>query len=280
VQLCPEAQAAIISYLASPAMDPGLYSLIDIGAWTTDVSFFRRPELQFQNDGILTLEYYAAASHRVAVNDIDERTLHGLTAHWNLQRGAMKEQLRTTPPLHVSTLRAQREKGQFSKLDFLINRTRQWPPESILHSARRSVRDDILACFRDTLIEARSKELSQSVWQEIDLPQRGRPETYRQRRGPVRGKLNIFVVGGGAAERVLWCDTATNTPVARSIQLLPSLELTNTTAGEVGPTFTVALGLAIPSALWPRVFLPSGVPPVPPRPIRERPTFEDLGYGQ
>lgn len=250
VQLCPEAQAAIISYLASPAMEPGLYCLIDIGAWTTDISFFRRVKLQFTDDGTLTLEYYAAASHRVAVNDIDERTLQGLMVHWRLEAA---EQIRTTP-----SLRAQREKGQFGKHDFLIGGTHQRPPESILHSARESVRAKILACFRETIQEARRKEPFESAW----------------------NKLRIFVVGGGAAERVLWRDIARDTPVARSIDLLPSLELSKTTAGEVGPTYAVALGLAIPSALWPRVFLPSAVPPVLPRPIRERPSFEDLGYGK
>jgi hypothetical protein len=182
--------------------------------------------------------------------------------------------------LHVSTLRPQREKGQFGNQDFLIKGTRLYPPESILQSARESVRDEILARFRGTLREASRKEPAESVWREIHLTQRGRAETYREHRGPAQGKLKIFVVGGGAAERVLWHDIRTNVDVARSIDLLPSLELSKTTAGEVGPTFAVALGLAIPSALWPRVFLPSEVPPVPPRPVRERPTFEDLGYGK
>lgn len=45
VQLCTEAGAAIVSCLASPDMLPGMYGLIDVGAWTTDISFFRRVEL-------------------------------------------------------------------------------------------------------------------------------------------------------------------------------------------------------------------------------------------
>ena len=41
VQLCPETTAATISHANSPRPQTGLYGLVDVGAWTTDIQFFR-----------------------------------------------------------------------------------------------------------------------------------------------------------------------------------------------------------------------------------------------
>lgn len=249
VQYCPEAQAAIISHLASPEMGPGLYGLIDVGAWTTDVSFFRRVQLVVSDDGILTLEYYAADSHRVAVNDIDELVVRELRD----RVGSAAEHIVSL----LAAVRGQREEGTFGVAS--LDGAGDPPSAEILSTARNAVAARVLKEFRRTLQAARTKEIRLSEWE---------------------GKLQLFVVGGGAAETSLWIGIGSNTPVAVGIRALPSSELSHDVPVEVGPRFAVAVGLAIPSALWPRVFLPSSIPPAMPPPVKRLPSFEDLGYGK
>jgi len=63
----PETHAAITGYLVLPQSENGLYGVVDIGAGTTDVSYF-----WLQKDTRDTKAwYYAAGSRRVGMDDID-----------------------------------------------------------------------------------------------------------------------------------------------------------------------------------------------------------------
>ena len=248
VHLCTEAGAAVFACRTSLDLAPGMYGLIDIGAWTTDISFFRQVALRFTNDGLSTIEFYAAGTYRVAVNEVDERTLRGLFELWDLQE---LEQQEGQPPLCVTIVRSQRETNQFGRVLFEIEKIRRSPTDATLQFARECVRERVLDGVRKTLIQAREKERSESAYQ----------------------GLRIFVTGGGIRERILWEDIRPEIRLAQSIEVLPLLQFESVVPADVAQRFTIAAGLAVPLALWDRIFLPSQVEPVRPRPVREWTTF-------
>ena len=170
-----------------------MYGLIDIGAWTTDISFFRQVALRFTNDGLSTIEFYAAGTYRVAVNEVDERTLRGLFELWDLQE---LEQQEGEVPLRVTIVRSQRETNQFGRVLFDREKIRRSPTDATLQFARECVRERVLDGVRKTLIQAREKERSESAYQ----------------------GLRIFVTGGGIRERILWEDIRPEIRLAQSIR--------------------------------------------------------------
>ena len=50
-----------------------MYVLVDIGAWTTDISFFRLTDVSTFSEGIRTAAFYKAETHRVAAGRIDQK---------------------------------------------------------------------------------------------------------------------------------------------------------------------------------------------------------------
>lgn len=69
----PETHAAITAYALLPQSEKGLYAIVDIGAGTTDVSFF-----WLQKDEATTAAwYYAAGTESVGMDDVD-RALVGV----------------------------------------------------------------------------------------------------------------------------------------------------------------------------------------------------------
>ncbi|MGE4095876.1 MAG: hypothetical protein AB7G75_34115 [Candidatus Binatia bacterium] len=248
VQLCTEAGAAVMACRASLDLTPGMYGLIDIGAWTTDISFFRHVALKVTNDGLSSIEFYAAGTYRVAVNEVDERTLRGLFELWDLQQSEQQER---RPPLCVATVRVQRETQQFGMEWFEIEKRQRTPTNATLQFARECVRERVLDGVLKTLRQAREKERSASAFQ----------------------GLRIFVIGGGSRERILWEDIQREIPLVQSIEVLPLLQFESPVPADVAQRLTIAAGLAVPLALWDRIFLPSQVEPVRPRPARDWITF-------
>jgi len=199
------------------------------------------------------VEFYASGTDRVAVNDVDDRTLRGLFDLWDL---SLTNEVQGDPPLSVTTVRLQREANKFGEKKFFVDKTDRIPTMATLQFARECVRERILAGFRRPLKEASKKERSASAFS-------GFP---------------IFVTGGGSTERVLWVDIAEQTPVAGSIKELRPLGLVGGVPDGIGQRCVVAAGLAVPCALWPRIFMPSQVEQVPPKLPRDRPDSEELGY--
>ena len=62
----PETHAAITGYALLPQSKPGLYGIVDVGAGTTDVSFF-----WLQKNEVTAASYYAAGSRRIGMDDVD-----------------------------------------------------------------------------------------------------------------------------------------------------------------------------------------------------------------
>jgi len=75
--LRPELGAAMLWGFKSPAIAPGLYSCVDVGAWTTDVSFFRihsRARDEDFEEGVekYGIAFYGGASRPPGMNFVDE----------------------------------------------------------------------------------------------------------------------------------------------------------------------------------------------------------------
>lgn len=68
----PEAHAAMAGFLLLPESEPGLYGLLDIGAGTTDVSFFWFQKNQTETSA----SYYATGTTQLGMDDVD-RSLAG-----------------------------------------------------------------------------------------------------------------------------------------------------------------------------------------------------------
>ncbi len=258
-QIRPEAEAAMISHLVSPDTAQGLYGIVDVGAWTTDVSIFRLTDLSGQQHaGDRTVEYYAACSHRGALNKVDEEVCGGLLAG-GLTASRMSS---------IDDVRRIREHNSSGGGDA----SSRWPTEvvQLLGSARTNLAQEILGAFRMVLKAASGKALDQSHWMKMQHPTPGKPHTYSDT--APRGQLSVVVVGGGAKEPSVW-KRLNEVQVAREVKALDVFGLVDGLPGDVGVRYAVAQGLAFPAALWPRSFGPSKVPPFA-RP-RRRP-FRDL----
>ncbi len=75
-----EAEAGLLWIYRSPLVGEGLYGCVDVGAGTTDVSFFRIRERYEGNTWVKdALGFYSAASSPPAMNELDDRlaTIHG-----------------------------------------------------------------------------------------------------------------------------------------------------------------------------------------------------------
>ena len=51
VELCSESSANVAGYFLSPDAPLGQYSIVDIGAWTTEISFFRLTDVERKTTG-------------------------------------------------------------------------------------------------------------------------------------------------------------------------------------------------------------------------------------
>lgn len=264
VQLCPEAEAAMISYLVSPATPEGPYGIVDIGAWTTDMSVFRLTDLISDAHAGRSVEYYAASSERVALNTVDESVTR------TLRESEAQDVATDEPPIDMETVRFWREASRgpnaqvvFEKAPSLVD---------FFNRTCESVGEEILAAFRRVLAEVKTKApLTHFV--EEQRAQVGRADTYKS--VPPRRKLYMYVVGGGALEPALWEPISTSALVA-AIEPLPPLYLSRKLTGDLEGRFSVALGLAYPRMLWPASFGPSATPPFPRQRVRYRPDLDDM----
>lgn len=249
VELCAESAATVAGYAMSPEIEEGLYALVDIGAWTTEVSFFRFTEVNRRETGRATRAFYAARSHRVAAGLIDERCLE------NLRR--LYEDVGSDGDDPVAWIRVQREAGTFGTVehDFRTKHRAAAPRSSALAFARDLVAEELGRCFIRTQHEAFEKEKRESLW---------------------KGSLRVLVSGGGSNEAVLRDGIRSTFIKERQVVPVPAdIQL----PGEDTDyrRFLVAYGLAQSSARWPDDLFPDKVLPVT-FGRRKRPTPEDLGY--
>ena len=251
VELCPEGGAGIAGFALAPEMDEGLYCLVDIGAWTTEISFFRFSDVGIEQSGVPLRAFYASRSHRVAANQIDDRCREYLLT--------LYPHMDVDEPGLVEGLRNQRERRVFGEasLEPFLSKPQDVPKNSPLQLAQDVVAEGIFRSFTATLREAFDKEKSAPTWQ---------------------GNLRLLYAGGGSKDPVLhrridhgFIKGVEDVPPPRDLIGLPRVDDYR--------HFLVAYGLSHGSVRWPRDLLPSRTLPLKPR-VRKQPSFEELGFGR
>lgn len=251
VELCAESAAIVAGYAMSPEMEEGQYAVVDIGAWTTEMSFFRFSESGRLMTGRPLRAFHAARSHRIAANQVDDRCHGNLCEMYEADRG---------PDLALTeTIRGQRERSRFGVEPIpLTGRPGPVTPRaSALRFAQDVVAESLALRFQQTLAEAYEMERFESLW---------------------RGQLRVLLAGGGSLDEVLRSGIRHSFVVDVRVVPAPS-DLVGLPDEDDYRRFLVAYGLAHGSARWPRDLLPSQTLPFRPR-SRSMTTFEELGYGQ
>ena len=254
VELCSESSAAVVGYALSPDMTKGQYAVVDIGAWTTEVAFFRFTDVARKATGKFTLAFHAARSHRVAAGQVDERCCENVRL---LYRDARE----TNGPL-PDIVREHREQALFGKqplpLRVVGDRRDIVPRESAIRFARDVVAREIQACFRETLGKAYDKEKQESQW---------------------CGQVHVLLAGGGSIDEVL-CGGAAHDNFVVDSRVVPAPgDLLGLSPDDDYRRFLIAYGLAHGRARWPHELLPSATLPIR-LPQRKRPSSEELGYDE
>ncbi len=249
IEVCAESSANVAGYALRPDVEEGLYAVVDIGAWTTEVAFFRLTDVAMKTIGKRRLAFYAGRSHRVATGKIDELCAKRVREKYSCANLASAV---------MDVIREEREKG--SNVDFVLPvgpGGQEIPvPGSFLADARDAVAKELRCCFVTTLREAFQKEKQEEEWKQ---------------------QLRVLLAGGGSFDdqlgrsvhhRFVWNSRVVPTP--SNIEGLPN--------NDDSRRFLVAYGLANGQARWPDEMRPSEVEPSETPTMGPRPTSEDLGY--
>ncbi|MBP9019572.1 MAG: hypothetical protein KBG04_07130 [Bacteroidales bacterium] len=241
VQIAPESSAAIVSYVNSAKSQTGLYSIVDIGAWTTDVSFFRLTDINMQEVGVPRLSFYAAEVLRKATNAIDEKIIHALMEYSGLN--SIKKFLQNDL---LSFIRSKREAGVLpgATVEF---RTRNGTvssieiPNCIVDYSRFVITEGVRRGFTETFKEARKKEKPPDIWRNFTL----------------------FMTGGGSYEELFIEKICKKyeyfKPKVRS-DILNFYTLEDNEDSKISKRLAVAAGLSYPLGMWPEQLHPTQVP--------------------
>jgi hypothetical protein len=242
----PEAIAAVHAYCKLPQTEDGLYALIDVGAGTTNVSFFR-----FSRDFPKPVAFYASHTDIVGADDIDLALLAGL-------------------------------KGKYSK----IGQASVPATRSLLHDirlAKQQMKDGILEISQDVAlsageVRAASSPVIERIWRVYETAFR---RAYAKEKFASRwSMLNLVFVGGGSlfpgvVERLKRKPDSIVSRIGMKPWDLPrDLKMQKQSSDhelKIGlPFLAVGLGLSYPkidiSDYWP----PEAVNPIGPRPVMDR----------
>jgi hypothetical protein len=249
VHYCFEGGAALLSFVTRPDVEDGLYGLVDIGAWTTDIAFFHLGTPN-RSDPMPAVHLYATASHRVAVNAVDQRAHAALVELWDLEPHQAAH-------FGLTAVREARERGRFGDVVRLGSRDQVYSVAA-LDFARACVGSRLKSRVLATLKEASRKQPDAHDW----------------------GGLSVFVVGGGIEEPTLWAELHDGRTVIHSVSPLTGYAPDGMKGSQLALRFCVAAGLAFPEPMWAQVFRPSEVTSFEPMPRRYLPTVDDLGIGE
>lgn len=257
----PETLAAIVAYVNSPVADEGLYGIVDVGAGTTDISFFRlsflgeerRPRAAFYHD----------QSTPVGADLVDHTLLRMISTNDASAFDQRAESSRLLQAIRLAKETLGREvEVTLSALDGCPVLTREQ-----LNHAASSLGDRIAEARAQTWRRAFLKEMPLSRWRE----------------------LHLFYAGGGARLSAIQNRLGaplhpTLPPVSVSkVYLGDAGRLLEASGRGVGPDdadlLIVAYGLSFSRVEFPDYFLPGSVEPFRPAPPRKGPPLpEDLGY--
>lgn len=243
VQLCPETSAAIVSFIKSPEALEGLYGIMDIGAWTTDISFFRLTDIEIQETGVRKLVFYSADVCDIATNAIDIAIIKYILERWCIQTLSQIE----NENLFV-WIRKHREKNNWQE-ELPINLStgnleRKCIPESIVINSKNDTAEAVCRFFTKTLDSAYDYERIPKRWE---------------------SSLNLFIIGGGSCEGsfkeiIKMKDQERKYPLLKNgdVHSLIYSNLINATQS-IRYRLGVAVGLSYPKAVWPNLVVPGDV---------------------
>jgi len=257
----PETLAAIVAYVNAPVADEGLYGIVDVGAGTTDISFFRLSFLGKERRP--RAAFYHAQSTPVGADLVDHTLLRMISTN---DASAFDQRAESSRPLQTVRLAKEilgREvEVTLSALDGCPVLTREQ-----LNHAASPLGDRIGEARTQTWRRAFLKEMSLSRWRE----------------------LHLFYTGGGARLAVIQ-----NRLGARLHPTLPPVSVSKVYLGDAGrlleasgrtvdlhdaDLLIVAYGLSFPRVEFPDYFLPGSVDAFHPIPPKKRlPSPEDVGY--
>ncbi|MGA2260797.1 MAG: hypothetical protein ABSH28_05105 [Acidobacteriota bacterium] len=234
------------AYCKLPQTEDGLYALIDVGAGTTNVSFFR-----FSRDFPKPVAFYASHTDSVGADDID------LAIHASLKK----------------------KYNRIEQADASATR-------SLLHDirlAKQQLKDGILQISQEVLLSAAevcaaSRPVIERIWRVYETAFR---RAYAKERFASRwSMLNLVFVGGGSlfpgvVERLKRKPDSIVSKIEIKPWALPNdlkmLKKTGEHELRMGlPLLAVGLGLSYPkidiSDYWP----PEAVKPIGPKPVMDR----------
>jgi hypothetical protein len=241
LQLCPETTAATISYANSPRPQTGLYGLVDVGAWTTDISFFRLTDVSLF-EGRRTLAFYSARTCRVAADQIDERLCGFLSEIWGVH--AVMPSLDGTQDL-ASLIRLERERDTLEDAKVPWKGEEREIPSAAVRVARMLTSSAVRRHFIGTLSEGYVKETPPQEPKWCDFP--------------------ILLMGGGSQEGCFEETLSKGIPLTRNVKCVAQMpsalrDLAGIKDPLISQRLAVSHGLSFPTALWPRFLRPSEVP--------------------
>lgn len=261
VQLAPEIVASLVPFLNGCVRDvtltPGLYGLVDIGAWTADVAMFR-----YSSNGVVS--FPVTSVRRTGCNLIDEDLRSGLL---DLVGGGQDRSLHV-----LGEIRDERENHSFDKSTFRVARYDVTPPPSLLDYTLRVAAGKIWRQFIETV------KLAHDNWKE-----RYNEQSF--------SSFQVFILGGGSnMELLAKAPDYFKTKVTRFTSALPGIPANFKAIATKGNItlmprtdyrrLAIAHGLAFAAGSWPEVTRPSQVEPAFPPPPKDRQTSEDLGYDE
>ena len=157
----PETVAGIFQYMMSPRTDEGLYAIVDIGAGTSDISFFRLSKIS----GEMALSIYEAQTHLIGANEVDNALLRFLAD----RRAIPNEVGATTRNEWLQKIRTLKERnGETS------HKIRTATGEFTITSEDfericTPVGEKVFTKYQETWRNAYRKETSESKWEKYDL---------------------------------------------------------------------------------------------------------------
>jgi hypothetical protein len=250
----PETITAVFQYVMSPAAEAGLYGVVDVGAGTTDISFFRLST--FPEEMILAI--YDAQTHLVGANEIDNGLLDCLADKGALPenisdrtRNEWRQQLRILKHRisEVNHIKIKTPKGEFtiSNEDF--------------ERVSLPIGKQVFVKYQETWRKAYKKEVNENKWKEYTL----------------------FLIGGGSKIQSISSEIAKkpwdriDKIKLRRLKVPPDLVFGKIQHENLEDSFhllAIAYGLSYHPAMYPDIKYPNQVPEMKPRsPIRDLPPW-------
>jgi hypothetical protein len=244
--VAPEAIAAVHAYSQLPQVEDGLYALVDVGAGTTNVSFFR-----YTRDLPKPVAFYASHTETVGADDIDIALLEAVKRKYGRIDPADTAAMRSL--LHVIRIAKQNMNNGVLQIspDFSLH-------SEVVHAATGPTIERIWRVYETAFRRAYAIEMFADRWADLNL---------------------VFVGGGslfpGVVDRLMRPpDTIVYHITVKPWNLPLDLRLHQNNDDHTLrmrlPLLAVGLGLSYPNIDISEYWMPEEVVPIGPRPYIDR----------